>query len=90
MQKRFDEWLYEDIGKDRYGSGKTESRIDNIISKNLKEKGERFVKDAVEAVSKRLEQTLNESLKNKIGETIASKIGLERLLPQIVSENMGD
>jgi len=86
IKKRFDKWLSEKVDKNgnvsTYDAAYT--RITYLIEQQLNKHSQRFVSDAVETISSKLEKTLSEDLRDAIGKKIADKIGLNKLLPKMI------
>lgn len=85
LKARFDKWLNEQVNESgrSKGYGETYTRLTWAIEGQLKTHSKQFVQDSVDAVVEKLEKVLSDDLRNTIGERIAQKIGLNKLLPKM-------
>lgn len=85
LKARFDKWLNEQVNENGRsgGYGKKDNRLTWTIEEQLKTHSRQFVQDSVDAVVEKLEKVLSDDLRNTIGERIAQKIGLNKLLPKM-------
>lgn len=85
FKQKMDNFLTEkvdDSGKTgRYDSNQT--RIDYLVNKNIGYKMERAVEDSAKEVSKKIQEYVNKTLKEQIGEEVSKVIGLDNITKRI-------
>ena len=85
FKQKMDNFLSEKVdenGKtDGYRRGQT--RIDYLVNKNITYSMERKVNEAAAQVSKKIEEYVNKTLKQQIGEEVSKVIGLDKITSKI-------
>ena len=81
MDNFLSEIVYEN-GKTN-GYGREQTRIDYLVNKNITYSMERKVNEAAAQVSKKIEEYVNKTLKQQIGEEVSKVIGLDKITSKI-------
>ena len=81
MDNFLSERVYENGKTNGYGHGQT--RIDYLINKNITYSMERKVNEAAAQVSRKIEEYVNKTLKQQIGEEVSKVIGLDKITSKI-------
>ena len=81
MDNFLSERVYEN-GKTN-GYGREQTRIDYLVNKNITYSMERKVNEAAAQVSKKIEEYVNKTLKQQIGEEVSKVIGLDKITSKI-------
>ena len=81
MDNFLSEIVYENGKTNGYGHEQT--RIDYLINKNITYSMERKVNEAAAQVSKKIEEYVNKTLKQQIGEEVSKVIGLDKITSKI-------
>ncbi len=86
IKKRFDNFLTDQVNDqgNTASYGKTSTRIDFLIEQQLNKHTAKFMSTAVNTVADKLEETLTEEFRDMIGDKIATKIGLNKLMPKMI------
>ena len=81
MDNFLSERVYEN-GKTN-GYGREQTRIDYLVNKNITYSMERKVNEAAAQVSRKIEEYVNKTLKQQIGEEVSKVIGLDKITSKI-------
>ena len=82
IKERFDKFLTEKVDKDGYPStyGDSSTRFNWIIKKELSQMSGKWMKDAINEVTKNINATLTDDLKTALGGKIADLVDISSLL----------
>ena len=85
FKQKMDNFLSEKVyenGKTN-GYGREQTRIDYLVNKNITYSMERKVNEAAAQVSRKIEEYVNKTLKQQIGEEVSKVIGLDKITSKI-------
>lgn len=86
LKEKFDTFILEPVDergrakKDTYGTAYT--RIDWMINNRIKSESEEFTKKVIKEVDLKIKKVVESNLKEKISDSVLSKIGLDSILKQ--------
>ena len=85
FKQKMDNFLTEKVDENGKTNGYRceQTRIDYLVNKNITYSMERKVKEAATQVSKKIEEYVNKTLKQQIGEEVSKVIGLDKITSKI-------
>lgn len=87
IQKRFEKFMTEkvdDRGNKATGYREGIPRVNFLIEKQLEKHSEQFMQKAISEIERKLTNTLEEELKDKIGASIAKTIGIKKITKNLI------
>jgi len=93
FKQKMDNFLTEKVNSSGEAKGydRNQTRIDYLVNKNIGYSMERKVSEAAREVSKKIEEYVNRTLKEQIGEEVSKVIGLDKITKGIIkSKSWGD
>ena len=85
FKQKMDNFLSERVDENGKTNGyrREQTRIDYLVNKNITYSMERKVNEAAAQVSKKIEEYVNKTLKQQIGEEVSKVIGLDKITSKI-------
>ena len=85
FKQKMDNFLSEKVDENGKTNGyrREQTRIDYLVNKNITYSMERKVNEAAAQVSKKIEEYVNKTLKQQIGEEVSKVIGLDKITSKI-------
>ncbi|NFK66113.1 hypothetical protein FDB14_15195 [Clostridium botulinum] len=89
FKQKMDNFLTEKVNSrgESTGYDRNQTRIDYLVNKNITFGMERKVNEAAQQVSKKIEEYVNKTLKEQIGEEVSKVIGLDKITSKINGGN---
>lgn len=86
FKQKMDNFLTEKVNSSGEAKGydRNQTRIDYLVNKNIGYSMERKVSEAAREVSKKIEEYVNRTLKEQIGEEVSKVIGLDKITKGII------
>lgn len=87
FKQKMDNFLTEKVNSSGESKGydRNQTRIDYLVNKNIGYSMERKVSEAAREVSKKIEEYVNKTLKEQIGEEVSKVIGLDKITKGITN-----